>query len=99
MSEPRTPTLCIPIESRTSIEAKALRILLERRLTILHCKGNRIFAEVRGTDRLHHCGYGNTERSAVATPVWWCDCEVRGDRCSHLAALQHVTIRPEDDNA
>lgn len=83
----RVATLSIPIESRASVEAKALRIILERRLTILLCKGPRIIAERRGTESVHHLGYTHGR--------WFCGCESRGTRCSHLAALQHVTVRPD----
>lgn len=87
MSEARTPTLCIPIESRASVEAKALRILLERRLTILDVGLGRVIAECRGTERVH--------RPSYVKGRWSCDCEGRA-RCSHLVALQYVTVRPED---
>ena len=86
MAADRVATLTIPIESRMSVEAKALRIILERRLTLLLVKGPRVMAECRGTESVHHLGYVKGK--------WWCDCEAKGSRCSHLAALQYVTVRP-----
>lgn len=92
MASDRTPYLTVPIPSTTNAEAKAIRILLERRLTVLLVKGDRIFAEVRGTDSLHQCGYQRPERGG--RPRWWCSCEGRGESCSHIKALQYVTMRP-----
>ncbi len=88
MAAVRVPTLTIPIESKANVEAKALRILLERRLTVLHVKGPRIYAECRGTDTLHHLGF---DRGS-----WWCHCPEPKGKCAHLRALQMVTVRPDD---
>jgi hypothetical protein len=82
----RVATLTIPIESRATVEAKALRIILERRLTILMVKGDRVYAECRGTDKVHH--------PAWIKGRWVCDCDGH-NRCSHLAALMHVVVRPD----
>lgn len=84
----RVATLTIPIESRASVEAKALRIILERRLTILLVAKNRIIAECRGTEQVYHLGWVRGQ--------WWCHCDGH-NRCSHLAALRYVTVRPDDD--
>lgn len=88
------PTLTVPLPSRENVQCKALRILLERRLTVLFVKGDRIFAECRGTDSLHQLGYQRPVRGG--RPRWWCSCEARGETCSHIRALQYVTMRPTD---
>lgn len=80
------PTLHIPVGSRSNVNAKAIEIILERRLTVLMCKKDLVYAEVRGTDRIYHpCLVGNR---------WQCDCEERRGECSHLRALHHVCVRP-----
>jgi hypothetical protein len=43
-----------------------------------------VFATVRGDSGVtYHCGRD-------ATRGWWCHCEARGERCSHIAALKYV---------
>jgi len=72
-----------------SLDAKALRLLAEGRLCVLLVDAERIEARVRGSDAEHSTGY---RRGA-----WWCACaEYRSGRrrCSCLAALQLVTVRP-----
>lgn len=85
----RIATLVIPIESRATVEAKAIRILLERRLTILAVNKTRVIAECRGnSDRTYHLGWTHDR--------WHCHCDSKG-KCSHLTALQMVTMRPEPE--
>jgi hypothetical protein len=77
------------VSSRESLREKALRYISEGRLQVVLVNGERIEANVRGTDTTHRVGY---QRGG-----WWCSCEAHrfGQRCSHLAALQLVTRRPE----
>jgi len=78
---------------RETLEAKALRLLAEGRLRVVLVDGQRIEARVRGSEADHSVGY---QRGG-----WWCDCEAHrfGRRCSHLAALQLVTVRPAREQA
>jgi hypothetical protein len=73
---------------REPLDAKALRYIREGRLRVVLVDGERIEARVRGSDAEHVVGY---RRGG-----WWCDCQAHrfGRRCSHLHALQLVTIRP-----
>jgi hypothetical protein len=73
---------------RETLEAKAGRLLAEGRLRVVLVDAERIEARVRGSEAEHSVGY---QRGG-----WWCDCEAArfGRRCSHLAALQLVTVRP-----
>jgi len=74
--------------ARETLEAKALRLLAEGRVLVLLVDAEHIEARVRGSDAEHMTGY---RRGG-----WWCDSEAHrfGRRCSHLAALQLVTVRP-----
>lgn len=75
---------------------KALRILEERRLTLEvvgdPARPGLIVASVRGQDAVYALGYrpeGNGR--------WGCTCEANAKFhrvCSHLLALQMVTVRP-----
>jgi hypothetical protein len=73
---------------RETLEAKALRLLVEGRLLVLLVDAEHIEARVRGSDAEHVTGY---RRGG-----WWCSCQAHrfGRRCSHIAALQLVTVRP-----
>jgi hypothetical protein len=73
---------------RETLESKALRLLAEGRLCVLLVDAEHIEARVRGSDAEHLTGY---RRGG-----WWCSCEAHrvGRRCSHIAALQLVTVRP-----
>src|SRR6266498_1695710 len=75
--------------TRETLDAKALRYIREGRLRVVLVDTEHIEARVRGTDTEHVTGY---ERGG-----WYCDCQAHqfGRRCSHLAALQLVTVRPE----
>jgi hypothetical protein len=79
--------------ARESVEAKAVRLLAEGRLRVVLVDGERIEARVRDSEADHSVGY---QRGG-----WWCDCEAHrfGRRCSHLAALQLVTVRPAREQA
>lgn len=70
-----------------SVEQKARRLLAEGRLTVTAIRADgTVVAECRGTDRIHRLGFDGKRQE------WRCTCEARG-RCSHLAALQLVTVR------
>jgi hypothetical protein len=79
--------------TRETLDAKALRYIREGRLRVVLVDAERIEARVRGSEAEHSVGY---ERGG-----WWCDCEAHrfGRRCSHLAALQLVTVRPAREQA
>jgi hypothetical protein len=79
--------------ARETLDAKARRLLAEGRLCVLLADAERIEAKVRGSKTEHSTGY---QRGG-----WWCDCEAHrfGRRCSHLAALQPVTVRPSREQA
>jgi len=79
--------------ARETLEAKAVRLLAEGRLRVVLVDGQRIEARVLGLGAEHSIGY---QRGG-----WWCDCEAHrfGRRCSHLAALQLVTVRPSREQA
>jgi hypothetical protein len=83
------PTLMIPVGARTNVNAKALQILLERRLTVtaIGVGYGTIQAECRGSDTIYHLGRSDGK--------WYCSCEHKGQDCSHLRALHHVVVRPE----
>jgi hypothetical protein len=74
--------------AREILDAKARRLLAEGRLRVVLVDGERIEARVHGSEAEHSVGY---ERGG-----WWCDCQAHwfGRRCSHLAPLQLVTVRP-----
>lgn len=80
------PHLVTPVGSRTNVNAKAIEILLERRLTVRLCHRGRIFAECRGSDTTYELGFTNGR--------WFCGCENKGT-CSHLRALHHVCVKPD----
>jgi hypothetical protein len=71
-----------------TLESKALRLLAEGRLCVLLVDAEHIEARVRGSEAEHVTGY---RRGG-----WWCSCEAHrfGRRCSHILALQRVTVRP-----
>lgn len=76
-----------------SLDAKALRLIAERRVAVVLVDGERVEARVQGTDSEHVTGY---ERGG-----WFCDCQAHrfGQRCSHLAAVQLVCRRPVRERA
>lgn len=74
---------------RESAQTKSKRILVEGRLIIRAIYVDRIVAHCRGTGAIHNLGYDRGH--------WRCSCPVTTDRCSHLLALQTVTVRPEWD--
>jgi hypothetical protein len=81
------------MSARESLREKAVRLLASGRVQVTWVDHERIEAHVRGTDTTHSVGY---QRGG-----WYCDCEAHrfGQRCSHLAAAQLVTRRPERQTA
>ncbi len=69
---------------RENAAAKARRLLSEGRLDVRKVEADEIAAYVRGDSaEVYSVGY---------TPAgWYCDCSARG-RCSHVMALQLVTL-------
>lgn len=74
---------------------KALTILNEKRLTLEvvgdPARPGLILASCRGSDTVYQLGY-DPKRSR-----WGCTCEAAssfGRTCSHLLALQMVTVKP-----
>jgi hypothetical protein len=72
--------------TREDIAAKAARYLTEARLTITSVDGDHVTATCRGMGEVYTRGHDPARG-------WHCSCPVRSDRCSHLTALQSVTVR------
>lgn len=68
---------------RENVETKARRYLIEGRLQVTHVNPHAIKATCRGTEQIHQLGYRDGS--------WSCSCPAKG-RCSHIAALQLVTL-------
>jgi uncharacterized Zn finger protein len=71
---------------RENAEIKAARLLVSGRVEILYVDDARVVANVRGDT----AGVYLVEHDARG---WRCDCPAR-TRCSHLLAVQRVTVRP-----
>jgi uncharacterized Zn finger protein len=71
----------IPFAGREHRRAKAARLLIEGRLTVLSAHQGRVRATVRGDSATYRLGFDRGR--------WWCHCPARG-RCSHLVALASV---------
>ncbi len=75
---------------RENAREKALRYLVEGRLTIRHLDedGGVLEADARGDGAIHSLGYNDRR--------WFCSCKARG-RCCHLLALgQVVALEPRE---
>jgi hypothetical protein len=72
--------------SRETVVEKAHRYLVAGRLIVTHVGDGRIRATCRGSGDLYELGF---ERG-----VWSCSCPARSHSCSHLLALQLVTVQP-----
>src|SRR5687768_7502559 len=73
--------------TRESVDAKGQRYLVQGRLILEHVDASLIRATCRGSGSVYVLGWNGG--------TWWCGCAARG-RCSHLVALQLVTVRPGD---
>lgn len=72
--------------ARENAQNKGMRYLTEGRLTLIRVQGDLVWAVCRGGGEVFRCGHDpNGAR-------WWCECPAK-TRCSHLHALQSVTIR------
>jgi uncharacterized Zn finger protein len=71
--------------TRESAEAKGRRYATEGRLCVHSVTTTTISATIRGNAEVYDVGY---ERGS-----WNCSCPAPG-RCSHLVALQLVTVAP-----
>jgi hypothetical protein len=71
--------------TRETVVAKAHLYLTSGRLIVTQVGDGRIRARCRGGGDLYELGF---DRGA-----WWCSCPARAT-CSHLLALQLVTVQP-----
>jgi uncharacterized Zn finger protein len=70
---------------REDAATKGRRLLTEARLTVEHIDARTIMASCRGdSGAIYHVRYNGA--------AWACSCPAFG-RCSHLIALQLVTVR------
>lgn len=69
---------------RESAQTKGRRYCLEGRLVVTRVTDDEIRARCRGQGHSYNLGWNPADR-------WWCDCPAR-TRCSHLVALQLVTL-------
>ena len=70
--------------TRENARAKGARYLAEHRLTVLRVDTERVEGECRGGGAVYRLGWQDGR--------WRCDCPALGT-CSHLIALQAVTVR------
>jgi uncharacterized Zn finger protein len=81
------------LRGKENVEQKARRLLAEGRLLIerVYRDNGLIVATCRGdSGAVYDLGYD------PAKGEWRCTCQAKG-RCSHVAALQLVTVRPVTD--
>ena len=72
---------------RENAEVKGRRLLAEGRLIVLAVRPRTLDATCRGDSaEVYHLGY--------QAGGWFCTCPALGT-CSHLVALQLVTLRPD----
>ena len=78
---------------RENIEARAVKILTERRLTVERVHTGLIVASCRGdSGEDYKLGYDPIRGE------WRCTCKASAEfhrTCKHLIALQHVTTKPK----
>jgi uncharacterized Zn finger protein len=70
--------------AREDVQTKGRRYVVEGRLLVHHVDSERVEASCRGQGAMYRLGCD--DRGG-----WWCNCPAR-TRCSHLVALQLVTI-------
>ena len=66
-----------------NVQTKGRRYITEARLLIEHVDRQTVRASCRGNGAIYELGYDNGR--------WFCTCAALG-RCSHLVALQLVTV-------
>lgn len=75
-----------PRKRRENVKEKGNRLLLEGRLRIVKVEGNLVIAECRGdSGAIYALGFDPRNRQ------WRCTCPAK-TACSHLIALQRVTV-------
>ena len=77
-----------PFHGRETVEAKGHRYLAEGRLTVTTVAGDHVRAICRGAEDVYTLGHDEHAR-------WWCTCPAPR-RCSHLVALELVTVNKPD---
>lgn len=82
------PTI-VTSSGRESVAVRAVRIVAERRLTIVGLHRGRVTARCRGTEQSYNLGF-NPDQG------WWCHCAEPRGRCAHIAALKLV-IDPSEE--
>lgn len=77
---------------RESVDTRARRLLIEHRVRLTRLLGDTVSAEVRGTGAIHSVHH------SIDTG-WTCSCEAGQyrRRCSHVLAVQHVTVPDDGD--
>jgi hypothetical protein len=65
---------------KESVSDKAVRYLVERRLTVTYAKETTVRAKCDGKTGTYVLGHN-------ATRGWWCNCPARTE-CAHLVALK-----------
>jgi len=76
--------------TRETVEAKAVRLLAAGRLTVLFADARRARAVCEGDSGRYDLGLDRGQ--------WWCECP-SARACSHLLALQRVTVQPRKPDA
>lgn len=85
----RTPSLVVPVPSRESAGAKALRLLLEGRVRVRLVHRGRVYCEVRGDS-------GKVHAVTFTKNRWRCSCDAGASRCSHVRAVWLVVAQDPD---
>ncbi len=80
----RIPTLTIPIPSRESARARAIRFLIEGRLTVKVVHNGRAYVQVRGDS-------GSVRSVVYKQRRWSCSCPARPGTCAHVFAAMSIT--------
>lgn len=70
---------------RENAETKGRRYLIEGRVLLHEVRAGTVKAKVRGSDQFYEVTLRNG--------YWNCNCYAKG-RCSHLVAVQLVTVNP-----
>jgi hypothetical protein len=78
------------VSPRENAYDKATRLLAEARVTVQSVRSRRVYATVRGTDRIHRVTWGPNG--------WHCSCDAPKPTCSHVQAVQRVVCIPPPEN-
>lgn len=85
----RIPTLVVPVPSRESAAAKAIRLLISGRVRVRVVHAGRVYAEVRGDS-------GKVHSVTFTKSRWRCSCDAGASRCSHARAVWHVVAQESE---